>query len=397
MTEQPRTRQELYDRIQQSSKQEFILDEMIRLGFWSADRENPEDPAEVIRQRGELQRKIQALQEDNAILHNEAAYKKQQLKQRLEESKRKQQETKARNEQKRLDRIAAWTEKQQHEITYLGEGVSKGLTHRDSNRDRLQANQLPMFETIEDLAAAMNLSVSQLRFLAFSRKTSTVSHYIRFKIPKKTGGDRLISAPMPRLKRVQHWILDQILEKIPQHSAAHGFRRGRSIVTNAQPHIGTDVVINLDLKDFFPSISYKRVKGIFQALGYAESIATVLGLLCTEAEVEEVRLDGKTYFVATSDRHLPQGAPTSPALTNLLCRRLDKRLANMATSQGFTYSRYADDLTFSTSGDTVRNICNILKHTENIVTHEGLTLHPDKTRVLRSSQQQEVTGGATLI
>ncbi|NJR14367.1 MAG: RNA-directed DNA polymerase [Calothrix sp. CSU_2_0] len=392
MTEQPRTRQELYDLIRQTSKQEFILSEMIRLGFWDENSNNPEDPAEEIRRQGELQRQLQELQQQNRQLHNEKALKKQLLKQRLEESKRKRQETKERNERKRQERSQAWQEKQAHEITYLGEDVSSGLNNLENNCDRLQKNNLPVFQTIEELAAAMGMTVGQLRFLAFDRKTSTVSHYIRFKIAKKTGGERLISAPMPRMKSTQDWILDRILEKIPMHSAAHGFRRGRSIVTNATPHVGTDVVVNLDLQDFFPSISYKRVKGLFQALGYSEAIATVLALVCTEATTEEVELDGKSYFIATSDRHLPQGAPTSPAITNLLCRRLDKRLANMAVSQGFIYTRYADDLTFSTSGDAIRNLCNILKHTENIVSHEGFTIHPNKTRVLRKSQQQEVTG-----
>ncbi len=393
MTEQPRTRQDLYDLIRKTSKQEFILSEMIRLGLWDENAVQAEDdPAEEIKRRGELQREINELSKENRLLGNEAALKKQMLKQRLEASKQKQKETKERNEQKRLDRIAAWKEQQQHEITYLGEGVSKGLHNRDCNTDRLQQNNLPVFETIEDLAVAMSISVGQLRFLAFSRKTSTVSHYIRFKIAKKTGGDRLISAPMPRLKRAQHWILDQILEKVPQHSASHGFRRGRSIVTNAQPHVGAEIVINLDLKDFFPSISYKRIKGIFQALGYSEAIATVLGLICTEPDIAEVQLDGKTYFVAQSDRHLPQGAPTSPALTNLLCRRLDKRLTGLAEFEGYSYTRYADDLTFSGSGDAKDTIGSLLKHTRGIVEHEGLTLHPDKTRVLRSNQQQEVTG-----
>jgi RNA-directed DNA polymerase len=391
MTEQPRTRQDLYDLIRQTSKQEFILAEMIRLGLWDENAVLPgEDPAVDIKRRGELQREINELSKENRLLHNEAALKKQMLKQRLEASKQKQKETKERNEQKRLDRIAAWNEQQQHEITYLGEGVSKGLHNRECNADRLQQNNLPIFETIEDLATAMNLTVSQLRFLAFSRKTSTVSHYVRFKIAKKTGGDRLISAPMPRLKRAQHWILDQILEKVPQHAASHGFRRGRSIVTNAQPHVGAKVVINLDLKNFFPSISYKRIKGIFQALGYSEAIATVLGLICTEPDITEINLDGKTYFVAQSDRHLPQGAPTSPALTNLLCRRLDKRLTHMAELEGYRYTRYADDLTFS--GEDPNQIGAVLKYTRGIVTHEGLTLHPDKTRVLRSTNRQEVTG-----
>ncbi len=392
MTEQPRTRQELYDLIRQTSKQEFILSEMIRLGFWDDNSNNPEDPAEEIRRRGELQRQLQELQQQNRQLHNEKALKKQLLKQRLEESKRKRQETKERNERKRQERAQAWREKKAQEITYLGEGVSSGLNNLENNCDRLKQHHLPVFENIAALATAMGITVGQLRFLAFDRKTTTVSHYVRFKIAKKTGGERLISAPMPRMKSAQHWILDRILEKAPMHSAAHGFRRGRSIVTNATPHVAADVVVNMDLQDFFPSISYKRVKGLFQALGYSEAIATVLALVCTEAGIEEVELDGQTYFVAISERYLPQGAPTSPAITNLLCRRLDKRLTNMATSQGFIYTRYADDLTFSASGDAIRHLCNILRHTDNIVTHEGFTIHPDKTRVLRKSQQQEVTG-----
>ena len=239
----------------------------------------------------------------------------------------------------------------------------------------------------------MGISVGQLRFLAFSRPTSTISHYIRFKIPKKTGGERLISAPMPRLKNAQHWILANILEKLELHDAAHGFRRDRSIVSNAQPHVGAEVIINFDLKDFFPSISYKRVKGLFQSFGYSEAAATVFGLLCTQAAVEEVELDGKTYYVAITDRHLPQGSPASPAITNLLCRRLDRRLTGMAEQLGFVYTRYADDLTFSASGDSLRNICNILRRTESIVAHEGFTINEQKTRILRGkSSQLEVTG-----
>jgi RNA-directed DNA polymerase len=243
-----------------------------------------------------------------------------------------------------------------------------------------------------DLAEALDITVNQLRFLTFNRRTSTISHYVRFNISKKTGGVRRISAPMPHLKKVQQWILDSILEKVALHQAAHGFRRGRSIVTNAKPHVGAEIVINLDFKDFFPSISYPRVKGLFRALGYSEAVATLLGLLCTEPEVEEVILDSKTYFVATTERHLPQGAPSSPAITNVLCRRLDRRLSQMATELGFAYTRYADDLTFSGSVDAHRKVCNILKRTDRIVAHEGLTIHPQKTRVLRRSQQQEVTG-----
>jgi RNA-directed DNA polymerase len=392
MTEQPRTRQELYDRIRQSSKEEIILEEMIRLGFWPAAGQRPLDPADEIRRKGEIMRELAELQAENRQLNDEAALKKRALAERMAEAKRKRQETKERRERERQERAAAWTARQQQDIVFLGEGVSGGLGQTACNVERLQRYRLPIFGTAEQLAAAMKMTIGQLRFLAFSRRVSPISHYVRFKIPKKTGGERLISAPMPRLKQAQYWVLDQILDKLELHPAAHGFRRGRSIVSNAAPHCGAEVIINLDLQDFFPSISYPRVKGLFRALGYSEAVATILGLLCTEPDVEAVELDGKTYFVALSDRHLPQGAPTSPAISNALCRRLDHHLAAMAADLDFTYTRYADDLTFSATGEPLRHICSLLNRVEKIVTHEGLILHPEKTRILRKSRQQEVTG-----
>jgi RNA-directed DNA polymerase len=393
MTEQPRTRQDLYDQIRQSSKEEFILDEMIRLGFWAANGEIPNDPADEIRRRSEIDRELDTLRAENRRLHNEEALKKAALKLRMAESRRKQQETKERRECERQARAIAWQTQQASSIGYLGQGVSGGLNLTSSNLDRLQQHRLPILHDAHDLAVAMGITIGQLRFLSFSRSVATISHYVRFQIPKKTGGVRDISAPLPRLKQAQQWILDNILDQVVLHPTAHGFRRGRSIVTNAQPHVGALVVINLDLQNFFPSISYRRVKGIFCCLGYSEAIATILGLICTEPDITEVELDGKSYYIAQTDRHLPQGAPSSPALTNLLCRRLDRRLEGLASDRGFVYTRYADDLTFSTTNsEKMREIGNILKGTQGIVAHEGLMIHPDKTRVLRQSQQQEVTG-----
>jgi RNA-directed DNA polymerase len=393
MTAQPRTRQEIYDRIRESSKDEYILEEMIRLGFWSGSQGLPNDPADEIRRRGEIQRELDTLRSENRRLNDEAALKKEALQQRMAESKRKQQETKERRERERQQRAAAWAEKQSHTISYLGAEVSQGLNFTESNLERLQADRLPILNDGADIANAMGISLSQLRFLAFSRRVSTVSHYVRFQIPKKTGGVRAISAPLPRLKQAQQWILDNILECIVLHHSAHGFRRGRSIVTNAQPHVGALVVINLDLENFFPSISYRRVKGVFCSLGYSEAVATILGLICTEPDVTQIEMDGRNYYISQTARHLPQGAPSSPAITNLLCRRLDRRLQGLAESRGFIYTRYADDLTFSTTNsEKLRDIGNILHGVGSIVAHEGLTVHPDKTRVLRASQQQEVTG-----
>ncbi|MEW6128645.1 MAG: reverse transcriptase family protein [Acidobacteriota bacterium] len=390
--QQPRTQEEILAAARQSSREAVILEEMIRLGFWPAQGVMPEDPADEIRRRGELEGELRKLRGEFRKLHNEAHLLKEARKRRLEESRRKQKENKERRERERQERATAWQAKKASAIVYLGDGVSAGLNHVTCDEARLATYGLPRLTDAAEIAASIGITVNELRFLSFSRKTSTVSHYVRFKLPKKPSGERLISAPMPRLKKVQHWILENLLAKVELHDAAHGFRSERSIVSNAAPHVGAEVVINLDLKDFFPSISYKRVKGVFRALGYSEAAATIFALLCTEPQVEEVVLDGKTYFIATGERHLPQGAPTSPAITNILCRRLDKRLLKMATGAGFKYTRYADDLTFSTSGESKKNICNVLRRVESIVAHEGLTIHPDKTRVLRRSRQQEVTG-----
>ncbi|MBV6624409.1 MAG: RNA-directed DNA polymerase [Rivularia sp. (in: Bacteria)] len=392
MSEQPRTRQELYEQVRKVGREEFILEEMIRYGFWSSQGTIPEDPADEIRRASEIRRELQELRRESSRLHNEQKLRKEALKKRLAESRKKQQENKERREKERLERATAWQQKKQREIIYLGEEVSAGLNHNEANLGRLRNNNLPLCNTAAEIAAAMGITVNKLRFLAFNRKTSTVSHYIRFKMPKKTGGERFISAPMPNLKQAQYWILTNILDKLKIHEAAHGFCQKRSIITNATPHVAADVVINFDLKDFFPSISYKRVKGLFYSFGYSETAATIFALICTSADVEKLQLDGTIYYVAVGDRYLPQGSPASPAISNLLCRRLDKRLTGMADKLGFTYTRYADDLTFSASGESLRHICNILRRTESIVTHEGLRINQEKTRVLRNTGKQEVTG-----
>ncbi len=255
---------------------------------------------------------------------------------------------------------------------------------------QLQSNNLPLCNSHEAIAQAMGISVKGLRFLAFSRKKS---HYIRFQIPKKTGGNRKISAPTHLLKKYQNWILENILEKIQLHEAAHGFRLKHSIVTNAEHHVGKEVIINIDLKDFFPSISYRRVKGLFKSFGYSETASTIFGLICTEQKIKEVEVNGKIEFLLSwTERYLPQGAPTSPAITNILCSRLDRRLHSMAKQYGFDYTRYADDLTFSASGESLDNICNIFQNTRFIVDQEDFEINEQKTRVIRRYQQQEVTG-----
>ena len=391
--ERPATRQELYDRLRQAgSRNAFLLEEMKRLGFWPTNDGVPSVPEQFILREAELERELRALYAEHRRMEDEAALLRQLRKQRLAESRKRREETKLRRERERKDRANQWKKRQETEIGYLGEGVSGGLHHPEPDAPQLKRLNLPVLTDAASVARAMRLSVGELRFLGFSRAVSRTNHYRRFYLPKKTGGQRLISAPMPRLKEAQHWILENILRLVPVHEAAHGFVGGRSIVSNARPHVGAQVVINLDLKDFFPTVTYPRVKGTFRKLGYSEAAATILALLCTEPDVDEAVLDGQTWFIADGERHLPQGAPTSPALTNLLCARLDRRLTGLAAKLGFIYTRYADDLTFSASGEATKNVNKLRSLVNLIVEGEDFHVHPDKTRVMRPGSRKEVTG-----
>lgn len=385
------TRQQLYDRIRESSKDAVVLEEMKRLGFWSKNDQSPTVPELLIKQEAELNKEFQQLFNRHRQYQNKEAVLKEMRLKRMAEAKAKREANKKKREQQRFEKAEAWRKQKETEIIYLGEEVSIGLNHTESNVAALQKHQLPVFANENELALAMGVTLKELRFLAFSRKVSTVSHYRKFYLPKKSGGKRLISAPMPRLKKAQYWILENILNKVAVHQSVHGFTLNRSIISNAQLHVGKKVVLNIDVKDFFPSIHFKRVKGLLQQLGYAEKIATILALLCTEAVTEEVEIDGKNYFVQKGNRVLPQGAPTSPAITNILCYKLDKRLQGLATKHQCHYTRYADDVTFSWNSNDV-NAQQMVWRIRKILQDEGFTVHPDKVRIMHTGTRQEVTG-----
>ncbi len=386
------TRDELYAHLRTTTKDAVVLQEMRRLGFWPADTGKPSVADELKQREAQLHQELNTLTEQLRRVQDPKAALRDMRKQRMAAAKEKRELTKQKHAQKRHAKALAWQEKRQNDIGYLGEGVSTGLNYTATNTDKLARYQLPALQKSLDLATAIGIPLAELRFMSFQRKVSQVSHYQRFAIPKKTGGQRFISAPMPRLKRCQYWVLDHILAKVPCHPAAHGFLPQHSILSNALPHVGQAVVINLDLKDFFPSIEYPRVKGVFKSLGYGEQIATLLGLLCTEQATEEVRVDKQKYFVAGKKRSLPQGAPSSPMITNILCHTLDKRLYAAATKLGFVYTRYADDLTFSSKQKDRPPVGKLLWRVKQIIADEGFTLHPDKQHIMRHSQKQEVTG-----
>jgi len=278
------------------------------------------------------------------------------------------------------------------DIVFLGRGVSRGLADRQSDPDRLQEHRLPKLSTPADVAVALQLSVSKLRWLAFHKDMVTRSHYYSFRIPRKNGKPRTLQAPHRTLAYVQGWILDEILYQLPVHQAAHGFVPNRSVVTNAKPHLGAQLVINTDLTDFFPTITFARVNGLFHSLGYSPAVATILALLCTEAPREELVDNGTRYEVAVGPRALPQGACTSPAISNLIARTLDRRMTGMAEVLGWTYTRYADDITWSAQQFSGTSVGYVLARIRQIVDDEGFSINDQKTRVLRPNQRQSVTG-----
>jgi RNA-directed DNA polymerase len=202
---------------------------------------------------------------------------------------------------------------------------------------------------------------------------------------------RVISAPRAPLRAVQRAIYSGILAKVPTHDAAHGFVPGRSTVTNATPHVGARLLLKTDIREFFPTIHYWRVRGMFGSFGYDERVAAVLASLCTRRPV--VDRDGERVVVWPG--LLPQGAPTSPAIANLVCLRLDARLTGLAAKLGAVYTRYADDLSFSVHDpDRVERIDvgRTFWWIDQILQQEGFAEHPGKRQVLRPSRRQLVTG-----
>jgi hypothetical protein len=196
------------------------------------------------------------------------------------------------------------------------------------------------------------------------------------------------------LKALQRRILHGILDQIPPHGAAHAFRAGRSVTSYVAPHTGRDVVLHVDLREFFPSIRASRVNALLRTVGYPESVARLLTGLCTNRSPSVAFAAGLEPSMQRLYRspHLPQGAPTSPALANLCAYRLDVRLTALAQRFDAQYSRYADDLLFSGGRDFKRRLARFRILVLAIALDEGFSIQARKTRVLRQAESQRVAG-----
>lgn len=270
----------------------------------------------------------------------------------------------------------------------------RGLSYFKQGRAAQEQHNVPPIANIGDLRERLRIvSTRQLGWMVSATDQRTGGPYRSFAIAKRDGSDRIICAPNTQLRYVQRRILDQILSVQPIHDAAHGFVTGRSIVTNAEPHIGARLILKVDLRNFFPTIHWTRVLGLFTSLGYysgncklsvddrSRNVAVVLARLCTYTPLPH----------SWQRCHTPQGAPTSPAIANLVCRKLDARLAGLSKRMSAIYTRYADDLTFSFR-DARIDVGRFRWWVDQICHQEGFFVNHRKLRVVRDSRRQIVTG-----
>ncbi|QFP63329.1 reverse transcriptase family protein [Brucella anthropi] len=199
---------------------------------------------------------------------------------------------------------------------------------------------------------------------------ATEKFYREFKLRKRSGGYRRILAPYPSLLEVQQWIKDNILSKYELQNCVTGFRDGYSIVDNARMHCGRDILIKIDIRDFFPSINFNQIMGVFHKAGYANNVCFYLSRL------------------TTLDNQLPQGAATSPSLSNIVCRNMDKRFLLLSKNHRLRYTRYADDI--SISGKHISD--GMIRLFFEIVESEGFRINTDKFRILNANDKKIVTG-----
>ena len=284
--------------------------------------------------------------------------------------------------------------KKQRGITLYPDSLSATMA---ADRSLSSDWKVPSICTVGRLANWLDISPEELDWFSgemhFTSGSTKLCHYNYKTIAKRSGGMRLLEIPKWRLKTIQRRILHGILDRIPSHDCSHGFKKNRSIFTFTQPHKNKNVVLKFDLKDYFLSTERARVRSLFHLAGYPPTISRHLaGICCHQANPHHLpnNLKGKWLYERP---HLPQGAPSSPALADKLLYRLDLRLLGLARKMALSFTRYADDIAFS-SGKPLGNksIASFTLLIENIISEEGWQVNPKKTRVMRQSQQQRLTG-----
>ncbi len=381
----------------------FEFEEMLRLGFIDLETIKRFDKEMTIEESKEV---FEQLTKTNAILREvdqeiNSINRIEELlaeirSRRIKRVKEAAKEKKIKRQEENIKRSKEIKERKINSPTFLGRGVSNRLTFITDKKVDFKSTAVPVLNSFVDVANALELTPSKLQWLIYERGASNIDHYLRYEIPKKSGGKR----PKKDMKKAQKWILENILIHLDVDKAAMAFQKGLSIIDNASLHVKSKIVVRIDIKDFFPTITFPRVRGFFESLGYNPGVATVFALICTDSPkviLKQEAIDGeknnKDYpqFIVISERSLPQGACTSPSLANLICRKIDSRLNGYSSKSGWKYSRYADDLIFSTtSEDSYPH--RLIKSISSIISEEGFKVNQSKTRLMRAPNRQTVTG-----
>lgn len=446
-------RQDYREIVNQMGKKEFTLLKMQEYGFWPKNLPTPYEKQEnetkeeyalrknLIKDYEKVIKQISDLYEEKDKINQKLRelkkkydetwdYEKIRLdvsKTIMEESIARRKERKEKKESEKKQKSEAWAKEKADKIVFIGKGYSSLLYDKENNKDKLLLQGLPIIEDDKALAEFLGIEYKKLRFLVYHRDVVSIDHYHRYSIPKKKGGERNIAAPKSILKNAQRKVLEEILSKIPVSEHAHGFLKGKSVVSGAKAHMlnkdgaetsgiaslgidkesiinkdyitekttgeNTQLLINMDLEDFFPTVTFERIRGMFKAFGYSGYISSLLAMLCTYCERMEVEVRGEIKYVKTSNRILPQGSPASPMITNIICGKLDKRLSGLASRYNCTYTRYADDMSFSFKEESIDlNLGKFMGLVSKIVNEEGLNINKKKTRFLRKNNRQCITG-----
>ncbi|MBL7868478.1 MAG: RNA-directed DNA polymerase [Flavobacterium lindanitolerans] len=257
--------------------------------------------------------------------------------------------------------------------------------------DNLIHYNLPVIFSLKHFSQIIGVDFHQLLNVIENRG----HYYSYYLIKKRKGGYRRIIAPHKNIRYLQDWIKINILDKVKIHSSATGFTKGKSILDNAKSHLDSEVLLNIDLENFFESITEKRIYGVFKWLGYHKNLAIEFAKICTvkmpEEKFDNLNDISQEYFFdyyLLKEAVLVQGAPTSPSLSNIICIKLDNRFNKLANKRGISYSRYADDITFSGNKDSLPSY-NLVK---KIIESENLKINWTKVGRYKKGQKQVVTG-----
>ena len=322
------TRSEYRKLVNEMGKKEFTFLKMQEYGFWPSHLPTPYERqqneteedfenrkklldefqklsdviANAYTEKNEIEKKLFSLQKEYQNTWDYEKVRAVVAQEIMKESIARRAERKAERERQKQLKTEAWQKRKSENILFIGRGYSNILHKKETDIAKLEQQKLPVIQTDKELANVLGIEYNTLRYLAYHRDVVTFDNYYRFDIPKKSGGTRHIAAPKIQLKTAQRQILEKILQKVEISDAAHGFIKSKSVLTGAKVHhTSPDLLINIDLENFFPTITFERVRGLYQHLGYSGYIASLLAMICTYCERMPIEIKGETKYIKTSE------------------------------------------------------------------------------------------------